>query len=147
LCMNIWMHSAGCVLSTLSCPTVLQHSCACQIWWYMSIIPALGRQRQEDLEFKASVRNIGRACFKTKQIAVPIYPPTSSVWVPISVHPDQYFCLCFHCSHSVKSIVVMHWSWICISLTELCSFYVCWSFECLFCEVRVQFFCPFKNFS
>jgi hypothetical protein len=33
----------------------------------MSIIPALGRQRQEDLEFKASVRNIGRACFKTKQ--------------------------------------------------------------------------------
>jgi hypothetical protein len=26
-----------------------------QAWWYMSVIPALRRQRQEDNEFKASV--------------------------------------------------------------------------------------------
>jgi hypothetical protein len=23
------------------------------VWWYTSVIPALGRKRQEDLEFKA----------------------------------------------------------------------------------------------
>jgi hypothetical protein len=26
-----------------------------QVWWYMTVIPALRRQRQEDFEFKISL--------------------------------------------------------------------------------------------
>jgi hypothetical protein len=32
-----------------------------QVWWYMLIISALGRQGQEDLEFKASLGYIVRS--------------------------------------------------------------------------------------
>jgi hypothetical protein len=33
-------------------------------WWYIPIIPALGRQRQEDLMFSASLGYIARPSFK-----------------------------------------------------------------------------------
>jgi hypothetical protein len=43
-----------------------------QAWWHMSGIRALGRLRQEDPEFKASLDYIARPCFKvtTKAAAV-----------------------------------------------------------------------------
>jgi hypothetical protein len=38
-----------------------------QRWWLSSIIPALGRLKQEDHEFEASLNYIVRPCFKTKR--------------------------------------------------------------------------------
>jgi hypothetical protein len=36
-------------------------------WWYTSLIPALGKLRQEDVEFKASLYYIVRACRKGRE--------------------------------------------------------------------------------
>jgi hypothetical protein len=36
------------------------------VWWYTSAIPALGRLRQEDHEFKASLGFTVRSFLKTK---------------------------------------------------------------------------------
>jgi hypothetical protein len=35
-----------------------------QAWWYMPVIPALGRLRQEDLVFEASLSYIVKLCVK-----------------------------------------------------------------------------------
>jgi hypothetical protein len=32
----------------------------CQMWWHTYVIPSLGRQRQEGIEFKASLGYIAR---------------------------------------------------------------------------------------
>jgi hypothetical protein len=37
-----------------------------QGWWYMSVIPALGRLRQEDSKFKVSLGYIITSSFKKK---------------------------------------------------------------------------------
>jgi hypothetical protein len=34
------------------------------VWWYTSIIPAVRRLRQEDLEFKASLGYTAKPCLK-----------------------------------------------------------------------------------
>jgi hypothetical protein len=34
------------------------------VWWGASVIPALGRLRQDDCIFKASLRSTGRPCLK-----------------------------------------------------------------------------------
>jgi hypothetical protein len=36
-----------------------------QVWWYMPIIPALGRLRQKDLSLKASLGYMGRPPHQT----------------------------------------------------------------------------------
>jgi hypothetical protein len=33
-----------------------------QVWWYMSVIPAFVRLRQENKEFETSLGYIGRCC-------------------------------------------------------------------------------------
>jgi hypothetical protein len=37
------------------------------VWWCMPIIPALGRRKQEDQEFKSSLGYIARLSFKKKE--------------------------------------------------------------------------------
>jgi hypothetical protein len=37
------------------------------VWWLKSVIPALGRLRQKDWEFKVSLGYLARACLKTNQ--------------------------------------------------------------------------------
>jgi hypothetical protein len=37
-----------------------------QVWWHMIVIIALGRQRQENHEFKSSLGYIGGLCLKNK---------------------------------------------------------------------------------
>jgi hypothetical protein len=37
---------------------------SCQVWWYTSVILALRRLRQEDLELEASLDYIESSCFK-----------------------------------------------------------------------------------
>jgi hypothetical protein len=36
------------------------------VWWCTPVIPAFGRLRQEDHEFKASLGHIARLCLKKK---------------------------------------------------------------------------------
>jgi hypothetical protein len=38
-----------------------------QVWWCTPVLPALGRLRQEDCEFWASVSYIERFCLKAKK--------------------------------------------------------------------------------
>jgi hypothetical protein len=35
-----------------------------QVWWYMPVIPTLGRMKQGNLEFKARLGYIVRSCLK-----------------------------------------------------------------------------------
>jgi hypothetical protein len=35
-----------------------------QVWWYTSVIPALGRLRQKDPKIEASLSYIARLCIK-----------------------------------------------------------------------------------
>jgi hypothetical protein len=37
------------------------------VWWCTAVIPALGRLREEDHEFKAILGCIARACFQKKE--------------------------------------------------------------------------------
>jgi hypothetical protein len=37
------------------------------MWWFTPVIPALGRLRQEDIEFQASLDCIARLCLKQQQ--------------------------------------------------------------------------------
>jgi hypothetical protein len=37
------------------------------VWWYMPVIPALGRCKQEDCEFEASLGCIARHCLKKRK--------------------------------------------------------------------------------
>jgi hypothetical protein len=39
----------------------------CPAWWCMPVIPAFGRQRQEDHEFKASLGCIAKLSLKTNK--------------------------------------------------------------------------------
>jgi hypothetical protein len=34
------------------------------LWWHLPVIPALGRLRQEELEFEASLDYTARSCLK-----------------------------------------------------------------------------------
>jgi hypothetical protein len=38
------------------------------VWWHTPIIPALGRLRQEDQGFKASLNYTARSCFEEKSV-------------------------------------------------------------------------------
>jgi hypothetical protein len=50
------------------------------VWWYMPVIPALWRLRQEYLEFEASLGCTGRPCLKPNKQT----KKTPKVWVCIT---------------------------------------------------------------
>jgi hypothetical protein len=37
------------------------------VWWHTPVIPALGRQRQEDCKLEANLNCIARTCLKTNK--------------------------------------------------------------------------------
>ena len=45
----------------------LKKSPASWTWWYMTITPALGKLKQEDMKFEVSMRYIVRLCLKKKK--------------------------------------------------------------------------------
>jgi hypothetical protein len=62
-----------------------------QVWWYMSVIPALGRLRQEDHEFSVSLDYIVRPGLKNQKKKV-----SFSHLVPqIKHNPSQYLTKLF----------------------------------------------------
>jgi hypothetical protein len=55
-----------------------------QVGWYMSVIPAFGRLRQEDYEFEASRCYIVKPCLKSKQ--------TTNLWIWRANDPTTHLC-------------------------------------------------------
>ena len=53
------------------------------VWWHRAVIPILGRLRQEDHRFKASLSNLARPCFKIKnkiELGVVAHTCNPSTW-------------------------------------------------------------------
>jgi hypothetical protein len=71
------------------------------VWWCTPVIPAFGRLRQEDHEFKASLGHIARLCLKKKdkkksQFMVLPYEvrvcELASFLLPLSLPPSLSLC-------------------------------------------------------
>jgi hypothetical protein len=59
------------------------------VWWYTGIISALGRLRQNDCKFKASLAYLGRPCLKKKRANIPFLstvPPSPNIQIQTIEH-------------------------------------------------------------
>jgi hypothetical protein len=68
-------------------------------WWCMPVIPALGRLKWDDWEFKASLGYIVRLCLK-KNIYAPYMHTctcTMCVYIYIYIHIYTHICLTYIC--------------------------------------------------
>jgi hypothetical protein len=45
----------------------------CHVWWYMSAIPAIGRLRQKDHKFEASLDYIVRPCHRKENKSIYLF--------------------------------------------------------------------------
>jgi hypothetical protein len=50
----------------MRCPFLFNNA-SCWAWWYIPVIPALRRLRQEDYEYEASLNYIAKFCLKKKK--------------------------------------------------------------------------------
>jgi hypothetical protein len=46
--------------------TTLKFLISTQVWWHMHVIPALGKERQEDCELEVSLGYTANSCLKKK---------------------------------------------------------------------------------
>jgi hypothetical protein len=53
--------------------SIFPNAFTCWAWWYMTIIPTVGKLRQEDKKFETSLGYMVRPCSKRLKEVLPIY--------------------------------------------------------------------------
>jgi hypothetical protein len=72
------------------------------VWWYIPVIPALGRLRKEDEEFESSLGYIVRpALAKERKRKLEVGLPVPGLRLPLPSHPALRSPSLWHCLHGL----------------------------------------------